>query len=60
MHPNENALQEQNEDLHHKPRNNPGDHCAECGVLSTGRSFLRDCCRHLSFDRRVNSAGALI
>lgn len=28
MQPNENALQEQNKDLHHKPRNNPGDHCA--------------------------------
>lgn len=28
MQPNENALQAQNKDLHHKPRNNPGDHCA--------------------------------
>lgn len=41
MHPSENAVKEQNEDLHHKPRNNPGDHCAASGVLSAGRSFLQ-------------------
>lgn len=41
VHPSENAVKEQNEDLHHKPRNNPGDHCAASGVLSAGRSFLQ-------------------
>lgn len=60
MHPSENAVKEQNEDLHHKPRNNPGDHCAASGVYSAGRSFLQT---DVGIDRladRRDSAGALI